>query len=116
LKFLARGYVLYIVGAISFSLVGEFTGYRKRGYEGQVKAALRNAATAEEAYFAENFKYKAGAVATGTLSGFTETINVSITAKTGPTTYILVASHSDCGPATWIFNGDTGKIAGGPCP
>src|SRR5438093_12316106 len=44
--------VVAIIGILAAIAIPQFSAYRKRGYEAQVKSDLRNAATAEEAYFA----------------------------------------------------------------
>src|SRR5438046_5843644 len=55
--------VVAIIGILAAIAIPQFWAYRKRGYEAQVKSDLRNAATAEEAYFASTAPsvYKSGA-------------------------------------------------------
>ena len=57
--------VVAIIGILAAIAIPQFSAYRKRGYEAQVKSDLRNAATAQEAYFTQAFTYKGGAM-TGT--------------------------------------------------
>ena len=42
--------VVAIIGILAAIAIPQFSAYRKRGYEAQVKSDLRNAATAQEAY------------------------------------------------------------------
>ena len=44
--------VVAIIGILAAIAIPQFAAYRKRGFEAQVKSDLRNAAVAEEAYFA----------------------------------------------------------------
>jgi type IV pilus assembly protein PilA len=107
-----------IIGILAAIAIPQFSAYRKRGYEAQIKSDLRNAATAEEAYFAANqpSSYKTGALVSGTPQGFNKSADVTLGAATGSNTYLLSASHLNCTGVTWTFDSTTGAIAGGPCP
>ena len=50
--------VVAIIGILAAIAIPQFAAYRKRGHEAQVKSDLRNAAVAQEAYFAANSAYK----------------------------------------------------------
>jgi prepilin-type N-terminal cleavage/methylation domain-containing protein len=109
--------VVAIIGILAAIAIPQFAAYRKRGHEAQVKSDLRNAAVAEEAYFAANSTYFNGALSSGTPPGFNRTAQVSIGASvTGNGTYTLSASHANCTGVTWTFSSVNGQIAGGPCP
>ena len=109
--------VVAIIGILAAIAIPQFAAYRKRGHEAQVKSDLRNAAVAEEAYFAANSTYYNGTLTSGTPPGFNNTAAVSIGANvTGNGTYTLSASHSNCTSVTWTFSSVNGAIAGGPCP
>ncbi|SRR5258706_3654191 len=109
--------VVAIIGILAAIAIPQFAAYRKRGHEAQVKSDLRNAAVAEEAYFAANSTYYNGTLSNGTPPGFNNTAAVSIGANvTGNGTYTLSASHSNCTSVTWTFSSVNGTIAGGPCP
>ncbi len=43
--------VVAIIGILAAIAIPQFSAYRKRGYEAQVKSDLRNGAVAQEAYF-----------------------------------------------------------------
>src|SRR5206468_4545268 len=60
--------VVAIIGILAAIAIPQFSAYRKRGYEAQIKSDLRNAATAEEAYFASTQPsvYKSGAFSKST--------------------------------------------------
>jgi prepilin-type N-terminal cleavage/methylation domain-containing protein len=110
--------VVAIIGILAAIAIPQFAAYRKRGHEAQVKSDLRNAAVAEEAYFAANSAYKASSSAfTGsTAPGFNPTTGVAVTAAIGTSTFLLTATHANCGTTTWTFSSTNGLIAGGPCP
>jgi prepilin-type N-terminal cleavage/methylation domain-containing protein len=110
--------VVAIIGILAAIAIPQFAAYRKRGHEAQVKSDLRNAAVAEEAYFAANSSYKASSSAfTGsTAPGFNPTSGVTVTAAVGTNTFLLTATHSNCASVSWTFSSGNGLIAGGPCP
>lgn len=108
--------VVAIIGILAAIAIPQFAAYRKRGYEAQIKSDLRNAAVAQESYFAANTTYKAGTLTSGTPAGFNLTNGVSLAATVGTNTFQLSASHANCSTTTWTFASVTGQIAGGPCP
>jgi type IV pilus assembly protein PilA len=108
--------VVAIIGILAAIAIPQFAAYRKRGHEAQVKSDLRNAAVAQEAYFAANSTYFNGALSSGTPPGFNKTAQVTLGSTATATTYLLSASHSNCTGVTWTFNSVTGAIGGVPCP
>jgi type II secretory pathway pseudopilin PulG len=50
--------VIAIIGILAAIAIPQFAAYRRRAYESDVKANLKNAATAQEAYFADRFASK----------------------------------------------------------
>jgi len=57
--------VVTIIGILAAVAVPQFAAYRQRGFDARANADLRNAATAEEAYFASYQKYVTLAAITG---------------------------------------------------
>jgi prepilin-type N-terminal cleavage/methylation domain-containing protein len=109
--------VVAIIGILAAIAIPQFAAYRKRGHEAQIKSDLRNAAVAEEAYFAANSLYKAGVATNTLLPGFNVTTGVTVTATlVGTQGFTLSATHTNCGSAAWAFDSATGQISGGPCP
>lgn len=107
--------VVAIIGILAAIAIPQFAAYRRRGYEAQVKSDLRNAATAQEAYFAQNFAYKSGALSSTTLTGFNKSNDVTNGAAVGTNTFYVTATHSQCSGDTWTFSSGNGLISGGPC-
>ena len=108
--------VVAIIGILAAIAIPQFAAYRKRGHEAQVKSDLRNAAVAQEAYFAANSAYKNGAMTSGTPPGFNSTTGVTVSSAAGSNTFQLTASHTNCSGVSWSFSSGNGTIAGGPCP
>ena len=108
--------VVAIIGILAAIAIPQFAAYRKRGYEAQVKSDLRNAATAEEAYFTQYFSYKSGTLANGTPTGFNKSTEVNLGATVGTGTFQLSGSHNLCtSGVTWTFSSGNGQITGGSC-
>jgi type IV pilus assembly protein PilA len=107
--------VVAIIGILAAIAIPQFSAYRKRGYEAQVKSDLRNAATAQEAYFTQTFTYKGGAMTSNSPTGFNKSNDVTSTATVASNAFSITARHANCGADTWTFSSTTGQITGGPC-
>ena len=88
--------VVAIIGILAAIAIPQFAEYRQRGFDARAKSDLRNVATAEEAYFADNEVYKSCTQANcGTLlpgisqlsSGVTLAITATNTGFTGTSTH-----------------------------
>ena len=112
--------VVAIIGILAAIAIPQFSAYRKRGYEAQVKSDLRNGAVAEEAYFAQKSPtsfYYTGVLASGTPLGFNKTALVQTTgASPSADVFYLTATHANCGTNVWTFSSGNGAISGAACP
>jgi len=108
--------VVAIIGILAAIAIPQFAAYRKRGHEAQVKSDLRNAAVSQEAYFAANSTYKSGSMTSGTPPGFNATAGVAVAAAIGTNTFMMTATHANCGSNVWTFSSVNGLISGSPCP
>src|SRR5438445_1431594 len=114
--------VVAIIGILAAIAIPQFSAYRKRGYEAQVKSDLRNAATAEEAYFAANQPsvYKSGAFSNGVPAGYNQTVGVTNTGDVNNTNgaFLLTETHANCAGVNWTYASVGGVITGasGGCP
>lgn len=108
--------VVAIIGILAAIAIPQFAAYRKRGHEAQVKSDLRNAAVAQEAYFAANSTYKSGTMDSNNPPGFNRTTGVTVVAEVGTNTFQLTAQHTNCGTNTWTFSSVSGQITGSACP
>ena len=87
--------VVAIIGILAAIAIPQFAEYRKRGYDARANSDLRNAATAEEAYFATYRSYVAGALATNFLPGFvlSDSVSGSMALATGGFTGTSTSSN-----------------------
>jgi prepilin-type N-terminal cleavage/methylation domain-containing protein len=110
--------VVAIIGILAAIAIPQFAAYRKRGFEAQVKSDLRNAAVAQEAYYAQYVKYQnATPASSSNLPGFNASSTVTVAvAVPAANQFTLSATHQNCGATTWTFDNLTGVITGGPCP
>lgn len=112
--------VVAIIGILAAIAIPQFSAYRKRGYEAQVKADLRNAATAEEAYFAatQPSKYFPAALSSGNPPGYNQTTGITMTAVVDNVagTFVLTATHPNCAGVSWTYNSVGGQISNTSCP
>src|ERR1044071_7456523 len=109
--------VVAIIGILAAIAIPQFAAYRKRGYEATLKSDLHNAATSEEAYFAQANTYKAGALTSGTPAGYNKSADISaIQATVGTNTFSLVATHANCAGISWSYDNSVGVTTGPSCP
>jgi len=102
--------VIAIIGILAAIAIPQFSAYRTRSYNSAAQSDLRNAATAQEAYYVDHQTY------TGTPGNLIDTYglytstNVFLYADAGSTGYTLTAWHSS-GDATYGIVGPGGSIA-----
>ena len=109
--------VVAIIGILAAIAIPQFATYRTHGFEAALKSDLKNAATAEDAYFAQTQTYKAGTLDTGTLSGFNKSAEISaIEATVGANSFVLTATHSNCSGISWTYSSNAGVPTGPACP
>ena len=109
--------VVAIIGILAAIAIPQFAAYRRRGYDAQVRSDLRNAASAQEAYFAEHSSYKNGALVSGTPTGFNKTSTVDTTSAATANGYVLSGvANQGCGSGgTFSLDSATGAITGVNC-
>ena len=108
--------VVAIIGILAAIAIPQFAAYRKRGYEATLKSDLRNAATAQEAYFAQTSTYLTGAMSSGTPPGYNQSSTITMNAAIGAQTFLLTATHANCAGITWTYSSTTGQVLGPSCP
>jgi type IV pilus assembly protein PilA len=76
--------VIAIIGILAAIAIPQFSEYRKRGFDARAKSDLRNVATAEEAYYADNEAYLDVTAATAStlpgISALSTDVQLSVTA------------------------------------
>ena len=103
--------VIAIIGILSVISVIQFSRYRERSLSSAVETDLRNAATAQEAYFADQNTYcneKAGLTVAPYGLSISEGVNLRIASATA-SGYTMIAYHSS-GTTTFNLAGPGGSI------
>jgi prepilin-type N-terminal cleavage/methylation domain-containing protein len=102
--------VIAIIGILAAIAIPQFEFYRKRSYNAVAESDLRNACTAQEAYYVDNLTY-AGAVTNLVSSyGFYTSANVVFTNVSGGIdTYHMEVYHTS-GDLTYTIDGPGGSI------
>ena len=103
--------VIAIIGILAAIAIPQFTAYRTRSLNSSAMSDLRNAATAQEAYFTDEQAYCS---TIGTLTGITYGVfisdNVTLTITAATTSgYTMTASHAS-GDQTYTLSGPGGTI------
>jgi type IV pilus assembly protein PilA len=104
--------VIAIIGILAAIAIPQFSAYRTRSFNSAATSDLRNAATAQEAYFVDNQQYTATeATLTGATYGLylSENVDFDITAAT-TSGYSMEAFHPK-GNTTYTLTGPGGKIS-----
>jgi type IV pilus assembly protein PilA len=103
--------VVVIIGILAAIAIPKFANTKEKAYLASMKSDLRNMATTQESYFADNQVYTSGpasnvAGATVSLVGFVPSSGVSVTAAaTGGTGWSTTASHTATTRTCAIFVG-----------
>jgi prepilin-type N-terminal cleavage/methylation domain-containing protein len=87
--------VVGIVGILAAIAIPQFGAYRERGFRARIQSDARNAASAEEAYFAEANEYSSDCT---TLPGLTKSEGVTMTC-TGDTNAFTITTEHPGAPA-----------------
>jgi len=103
--------VIAIIGILAAIAIPQFSAYRTRSYNSLAQSDLRNATTAQEAYYVDNKEY------TNTVSNLigvgaylSEGVNLQINSATN-TNYDMEASHTS-GDKTYTLTGPGGVMTG----
>ena len=107
--------VIAIIGILAAIAIPQFAAYRERAYKSEAQSDLKNAATAQEAYFVDNNTYlnKTGVVSDD-LPGYKKSANVVLNSVATGTTFVLEADHANC-DNDFTFTSSTGLITGSDC-
>jgi len=98
--------VVVIIGILAAIAIPRFSATKEKAFDAAAKTDLRNAMTAQEAYFSENQTYGAH----GDLD-VTASPNVTLTAVGTAGGYTMTAVHSEGNSTGWCVNSDNGAIA-----
>lgn len=105
-----------VIGILAAIAIPQFGSYRKRGFEATLRSDLKNAAIAQESYFAQYLDYRSGPLSRATLEGYNKSPEIlGMNAVRGANTFSLTATHANCTGITWLYDSATATISGAPC-
>ena len=108
--------VIAIIGILAAIAIPQFSAYRIRSYNAGANADLRNAATAQEAYYVDASTYTSDvADLKGASYGLylTKDVDVQVIAGADTTAYTMTSFHSS-GNKTYSLAGPGGSVAAMP--
>lgn len=106
--------VVAIIGILAAVAIPLFAEYRQRGFDAQALSDLRNAASAEEAYFAGSLEYVScsDSGCETNLPAFTlsDSVTITMTAVNGDQASFSGTSESDGGSTSYSYDSTSGGI------
>lgn len=104
--------VIAIIGILAAIAIPQFAAYRQRSYNAAANADLRNAATAQEAYYVDNQTYTSN---TGLLTGATYGLYLSddvqfVIGSANRSTYVMRSWHL-AGNKSFVISGPGGSVS-----
>ncbi len=103
--------VIAIIGILAAIAIPQFSAYRTRSYNAAAEADIRNAATAQEAYYVDNQTYKADPLELlGATYGFFTTQNVAVTGAAGTTQYTMTGVSTARERDLYTLSGPGGSV------
>jgi len=105
--------VIAIIGILAAIAIPQFAAYRERSYNSAAQADLRNAATAQEAYFVDRDRYADDrADLTGTDYGLFLSDDVQLNVDSANTwTYVMTSWHESVQDVSWVIRGPGGSLS-----
>jgi prepilin-type N-terminal cleavage/methylation domain-containing protein len=103
--------VIAIIGILAAIAIPQFSAYRTRSYNAAAEADLRNAATAQEAYYVDTQTYVVDPQTNliGSTYGFYTSQNVFVDGDAATQQYTMTSYHSS-GSKTYTLMGPGGSI------
>jgi len=102
--------VIAIIGILAAIAIPQFSAYRQRAYNSAANSDLKNAATAQEAYYVDNETYTSTITnLKGTYGLYTSEKVTFINPRATITTYHMEAYHTS-GNVTYTVTGPGGSI------
>ena len=104
--------VIAIIGILAAIAIPQFSAYRVRSFNSASQADLRNAATAQEAYFVDESLYcSTVATLTGSTYGLYLSDKVIITIGSASSTTYSMTTWNTSGDASYIIYGPGGSLS-----
>jgi prepilin-type N-terminal cleavage/methylation domain-containing protein len=103
--------VIAIIGILAAIAIPQFSAYRTRSYNAAAEADIRNAATAQEAYYVDNQKYLANPNSLiGTMYGLFLSQGVAISGALSGNSQYAMSSYHTSGNKTYQILGPGGSV------
>jgi type IV pilus assembly protein PilA len=103
--------VIAIIGILAAIAIPQFSAYRKRSYNAAAQSDLRNAATAQEAYYVDEETYTGDVTKLVGTYGLYTSEKVYFISVTGDVTSYSMSAHHSSGDKTYSIKGPGGTIA-----
>jgi prepilin-type N-terminal cleavage/methylation domain-containing protein len=105
--------VVVIIGILAAIAIPKFAATKQKAYLAAMKADLRNLATAEEGYFADNTAYFSGTWTPGvTTNAYSPSAGVTVTVVLAGTGWSATSTHAQAlGNTCAIFYGTSTAVA-----
>ena len=103
--------VIAIIGILAAIAIPQFSAYRTRSYNSSANADLRNACTAQEAYFVDEGTYTSSVGnLTGSAYGLYTSKDVTVTCNSGTPIYYNMSARNSSGDITYTVRGPGGSV------
>ena len=105
--------VVVIIGILAAIAIPRFASTKGKAFDASAKTDLRNAMTAQEAYYSDNQTYatSAAALLTGGYFDGSANVTMAVTSASG-NTYEMTAKHAQS-TNTWCIDATVGEIVKG---
>jgi prepilin-type N-terminal cleavage/methylation domain-containing protein len=100
--------VVAIIGILAAIAIPQFALYRQRGFDSRAESDVRNAATAQEAYFVTKESY--GTLANIQTAGFEQSDGVKVTVTATQQAFTITGSHPQGTGSTFTWDSDGGGM------
>ena len=100
--------VIAIIGILAAIAIPNFVSYRQRSYNSAAQSDLKNAVTAQEAYYVDNSRYADTTAELGD-GGWVQTSKVTFSLAGNALGYTMTALHTS-GTETWTVAGPGGTM------
>ena len=104
--------VIAIIGILAAIAIPQFNAYRKRSYNSSAVADLRNAATAQEAYYVDNSRYCSTDTTLQSVTyGLFLSDKVEFTISSANDSSYVMKTYHPSGSESYIIRGPGGSVS-----